>query len=350
MRRLEAAVSLGELAGLLGASVASAHFQRPIDRLATLTSAGPTDLSFLSDVRYRQDATRCAAGAVLVRNDDAQVLPDDCAAVVVPDPYLAYARVASWFEQRIRPTPPAGISPAACVSAAAKLGSRVRVDAGASIADGARVGDDVSIGPGCHVGRDAIVGAGSCLTANVVVQADCELGVRVMVHPGTVIGADGFGFARQGEGWQKIAQLGRVVIDDDVEIGANCAIDRGAIDDTRIGRGCKLDNLIQIAHNVVIGPDTAIAGCVGIAGSARIGARCMIGGGAGILGHLAICDDTTISAMSLVTRSIHRPGFYTGVFPLMNNPDWEKAAATLRRLPDLRARLRLLESLTKENP
>jgi UDP-3-O-[3-hydroxymyristoyl] glucosamine N-acyltransferase len=180
------------------------------------------------------------------------------------------------------------------------------------------------------------------------VLEDCSIGARGIVHSGTVIGSDGFGFAREDGRWSKIPQLGAVVIGDDVEIGANCTIDRGALDDTVIGDGCKLDNLIQIAHNVRIGEHTALAGCVGVAGSAVIGARCMIGGSAGILGHLEICDDVVISAMSLVTRSIDRPGFYSGVFPLMPNADWERSAATLRQLPALRARLRALERLERE--
>ena len=193
-------------------------------------------------------------------------------------------------------------------------------------------------------------GEDTVLHPGVVVYHECNIGERCILHAGTVIGADGFGFARESHGWSKIAQLGRVVIGDDVEIGANCTIDRGAIEDTEIGRGCKLDNQIQVGHNVRIGEHTAIAGCVGIAGSATIGRGCMIGGGAGILGHLQVCDGAVISAMTLVTRSITQPGLHTGVFPLMPNAQWERAAATLKQLPELRERLRRLEQSPAAKP
>ena len=238
--------------------------------------------------------------------------------------------------------------PRASVEPGARIGADGRIGAGAVIEAGALVGDGSTIGPGAVVGAGVHLGEGARIAANVTIYPDCQIGRAVIVHAGTVIGSDGFGFAREQGRWVKIPQLGRVVIGDDVEIGANCTIDRGALDDTVIGDGCKLDNLIQIAHNVRIGAHSALAGCVGVAGSARIGQRCMIGGGAGILGHLEICDDVVISAMSLVASSISKPGFYTGVFPLQENRDWEKSGVLVRQLPQMRQRLRELERMTKE--
>ncbi len=349
MRRLANPVPLGEIAGFLGIALDEAAAQRPISGLAPLESARAGDISFLNDRRYGRLAAESAAAAVLVRDAERDLLAPSAAALPVADPYLELARLSNWFAERLGRRPaPAGIHPLAHIGEGALLGRHVRIDAHASVGAGARIGDGATIGPGVVVGDDAEIGAHTRLYPGVVVYADCRIGARCLIHAGTVIGSDGFGFARDGARWHKIAQLGSVRIGDEVEIGANCTIDRGALDDTLIADGCKLDNLIQVAHNVRIGEHTAIAGCVGIAGSARIGRRCMIGGGAGILGHLEICDDVIVSAMSLVTRSIRERGFYSGVFPLMDNAGWEKAAAALRHLPDLRARLRRLESLTKE--
>ena len=253
--------------------------------------------------------------------------------------------MARWIdaEQRQRLDPSPGVASSATVDVSAELGANIAIGPNVVISASASIGEGCRIGAGTVIGPGSRIGAFSRIAANVSIAHDCELGERTIVHSGTVIGSDGFGFAPDGQRWAKIPQLGRVMIGNDVEIGANCAIDRGALDHTVIGDGCKLDNQIQIAHNVRIGANTAIAGCVGIAGSAVIGARCRIGGSAGILGHLEICDDVTISAMSLVTRSIRKPGFYTGVYPLQDNADWEKTAATLKQLPGLRERLRHLE-------
>lgn len=342
-RALPSEIPLGELIDLFGGELDAGRRALPIRRLATLTSAGPGDLSFLSGARHRAHAASTAASAVIVAPALAQALPDSVAAVVVADPYAHFARIARWFAQRLEPVPAAGVSPGAQVHPRASVGRDVSLGPFCVVEAGAVIGDGAIVGAHCHVGADAFVGEGTRLHPNVVVYHDCRIGSRCIVHSGTVIGSDGFGYAPENGRWAKIPQLGAVVIGDDVEIGSNCSIDRGALDDTVIGDGCKLDNLIQIGHNVVIGEHSALAGCVGVAGSARIGRRCMIGGSAGILGHLEICDDVTISAMSLVTRSIRSAGFYSGVFPLMDNADWEKAAATLRRLPGLRDRIRRLE-------
>lgn len=350
MRRLERPVSLAQIAELLGAVRKEGAPDIALTRLASLASAEPGDLSFLSDARYGALAGQSRASAVLVTEGLAATLAPTAQPLVVADPYLAFAKAARWFEAQLNNAggQPAGIAATATVHPGAILGTGVTVGARAVIEAGAEIGADTLVGPGAVIGAGVTIGPGSRIAANVTVYQDCVIGRAAIVHSGTVIGSDGFGFAREDGRWVKIPQLGRVVIGDDVEIGANCALDRGALDDTVIGDGCKLDNLIQIAHNVRIGAHSALAGCVGVAGSARIGERCMIGGGAGILGHLEICDDVVISAMSLVTRSITTPGFYTGVFPLMENRDWEKSGVLVRQLPQMRQRLRELERMTKE--
>jgi len=351
VRRLERPVTLAQIAELLGVRVTRGSQEIRISRLASLESAQPGDLSFLNDSRYGALAGQSCASAVLVTEALAASLPATSQPLIVADPYLAFAKAARWFESQLPGDRghSGGIHPAATVASGARLGGGVAVGARAVIEDGAEIGEGSAIGPGVVVGAGAIIGPGSRIAANVTIYGDCVIGRAAIIHSGTVIGSDGFGFARESGRWLKIPQLGGVVIGDEVEIGANCAIDRGALDDTVIGDGCKLDNLIQIAHNVRIGAHSALAGCVGVAGSARIGERCMIGGGAGILGHLEICDDVVISAMSLVMSSISKPGFYTGVFPLLENRDWEKSGVLVRQLPQMRQRLRELERLTKEN-
>ncbi len=346
-RALAQEITLGELISRFGGALSGADPASRVCRLASLSSAGAGDLSFLSTPRMRASAASSAASAVVVSAALADALPAGVGRIVVADPYAHFARIARWFAQQLD-VAPAGdpIHPGAVISAGATLGDGVRVGAFCVIEDGAVVADGALIGAHAHLGRNARVGAHSRLHPRVTVLDECTGGARCIVHSGTVIGSDGFGFAQEDGRWAKIPQLGAVVIGDDVEIGANCSIDRGALDDTVIGDGCKLDNLIQIAHNVRIGEHSALAGCVGVAGSAVIGRRCMIGGGAGILGHLEICDDVVISAMSLVTRSIREPGFYSGVFPLMPNAGWERSAAALRRLPALRERIRALERAT----
>ena len=348
--KLDAPLSLAEAAALAAARLEGEAGERWVAGLATLASAGPDDLAFLADPRYANQARSTRAAAVIARSTDQPLLPEGCVLLACDDPYAAFARLARALDARMRPTPLPGIHPSAAIDASASIGAGVSIDAHVRVAAGARIGDGAVLGAGCFIGAGASIGTGTRLAARVTINDRCRLGARCIVHPGAVIGADGFGFAPVDGRWEKIPQLGAVLIGDDVEIGANTTIDRGALDDTVIGDGCKLDNQIQIGHNVRIGEHTALAGCVGVAGSAVIGRRCRIGGSAGILGHLEICDDVTISAMSLVTRSIRKPGFYSGVFPLMDNADWERAAAALRRLPDLRARLRRLERTDEDIP
>jgi UDP-3-O-[3-hydroxymyristoyl] glucosamine N-acyltransferase len=343
-RAIPVAVTVGEIAARVGGEVRG-DAARPIVRLASLESAGPDAVSFLSGRRHAGIARASRAGALIVSPALEADAPGAAVRVVVADPYVAYARLSQWFAERLAPAGAGGgIDPRAHVHPSARLGAGVQVGPNASIAAGASIGDGCRIGAGCAIGEGASIGPGSLLHANVVVYHDVVVGARAVVHSGTVIGSDGFGFAPSRDGYVKIAQLGTVRIGDDVEIGANCAIDRGALDDTEIGDGVKIDNLVQVAHNVRIGAHTVIAGCVGIAGSATIGARCMIGGGVGIAGHLAICDGAVIGGFSLVERNVDEPGFYTGAWPLQPHAQWERTAATLKQLPQLRQRLRAVES------
>lgn len=315
-----------------------------VHRVATLEQAGEGDLSFLANPKYLSRLKSSKAAAVIV-NEAARDLLTDRPRIVTRDPYLYFARVAQFFNPPAAVVP--GIHPLAAV--AGRVPASVAVAAGATVADGVELGEGVVIGPGCHIGTGARIGAGTRLAPGVTIYPGCVLGANCIVHAGAVIGSDGFGFARERDGsWVKIPQVGRVVIGDEVEIGANTTIDRGALDDTVIGRGVKLDNQIQIGHNVRIGDYTAIAGCVGIAGSTRIGARCMIGGQAGIIGHLEIADDVVISAGTLVTKSIRKAGVYTANLPVQAHADWVKNFAHLRHLDGLAARIRALEQRLEE--
>lgn len=299
--------------------------QLKITGLASLEAAGPHDLSFLSHPKYQSLLVGSSAACVIVGPTMVDLAKTRGSCIVTDQPYLYFARLTQWWKKRLpKPTAPA-IHPSAVVD------------------DEAFVHADARIGPLCVIERGAVIGAGTVLTSRVSVGENCHIGQRCLVHPGVVIGADGFGFAPSPDGWVKIEQLGAVRIGNDVEIGANTCIDRGALQDTVIEDGVKLDNLIQIGHNVHIGRDTAMAGCVGVAGSASIGANCTVGGGAVVLGHLSLADGVHISAASVVMRSITKPGQYSGVFPIDENASWEKNAATLRQLHGLRDRIRNLE-------
>ena len=336
-------VTAEEVAKLTGAHCPVGAPPRRFTSLASLESAHAESIAFLSGRRHLSAAQASHAGAILVTAALAEQLPAHVLTLIVDDPYLAYARLSQWFEAQLAGGKVvAAIHPLAVVSPEARLGDGCRIDAGVVVAAGAVVGARCVLSGGVSVGAGARVGEGSVLHPRVTLYPGVQLGARAIVHAGAVIGADGFGFAPSAQGWVKIAQLGSVRIGDDVEIGANCTIDRGALDDTLIGDGCKLDNQVQIGHNVRIGAGTAIAGCVGIAGSAVIGERCMIGGGVGVAGHISICDGAIIGGMTLVERSIDTPGFYTGAWPVQTHMQWERTAATLKQLPQLRQRLRAL--------
>ncbi len=297
----------------------------PLAGLASLASAGLAHIGFVTGDRHREAMRASRAGALIVPPTLAEEAAQQAALIVTPQPYLYYARLSQWWARRLRANEIQGVHPTAWIAPDAHLGEGVQIGAFAVVEAGARIGAHSRIAP------------------HVVIGARCELGERCIVHAGVVIGADGFGFAPLEGRWEKIEQLGRVRIGSDVEIGANCTIDRGALDDTVIDEGVKLDNLIHIAHNVHIGAHTAMAGCAAVAGSARIGRHCTIGGDAKILGHLELADHVHISACSVVTRSILKPGTYTGFFPIDDNASWEKNAASLRQLSRLRERLRALE-------
>ena len=304
----------------------------PLLGVGTIEGANETKITFLAHPRYRSALSHSLAAAVIVGENDRDIT--NRPRIIAANPYAYFARVAQMFSPRAGVR--AGISPQAFVHQDARVSADAGICEFASVGPGAMIGEGVEIGPGCTIGENVVIGRGTRLAARVSVHQGCRIGQRCIVHSGVVIGADGFGFAPDFKGdegeWVKIPQTGGVVIGDDCEIGANTTIDRGAIDDTIIGNGVKLDNQIQIGHNCRVGDHTIISGCVGIAGSARIGKRVMIGGAAGILGHLEICDGAIISAMTLVTKSITEPGTYTASMPLMKHADWLRNAVHLRRL------------------
>jgi UDP-3-O-[3-hydroxymyristoyl] glucosamine N-acyltransferase len=335
-------VRLGVLAQHLGAELRG-DADALIERLGPLETADAQTISFLANPRYQVQLAHSQAGCVIVGQALADAAAARGAALVCSDPYHAFARLTQWWAARTRRPPVPGVHPTAVVEEGAIIAADASVGPLCVLSRGARIGPGAVIGPQCHVGEGASVGAGTWLKARVLLSDACRIGEHGIVHGGAVIGADGFGFAPHEGRWDKIEQLGAVRIGDNVEIGANTCIDRGALDDTVLGDGVKLDNLVQIGHNVRIGDHTAFAGCVGVAGSARIGRHCTAGGGAIILGHLEIVDHVHITAATLITRSIHKPGQYSGAFPFDDNASWEKNAATLRQLHTLRERLRTLE-------
>jgi len=314
-----------------------------VRQVATLEAATPDTIAFLANERYLPQLKTTRAGAVIVGESAraATRLPR----IVCANPYAYFARVSGLFNPARRPRP--GTHSTAVIDESAVVAGDAEIGPRAVIGRNARIGTGCVIGAGCYVGDGVTVGGGSRLRPNVTVYHDCVIGERVILHSGVVIGADGFGIAMEEGRWLKVPQIGRAVIGNDVEIGANTTVDRGALDDTVIEEGVKLDNQIQIAHNVRIGAHTAIAACVGIAGSTRIGRHCIIGGAAGIAGHLAIADRVEISAFTLITKSINRPGIYTGVYAFEPHAGWRRNAVHLRHLADLADRVRALEKKPK---
>jgi UDP-3-O-[3-hydroxymyristoyl] glucosamine N-acyltransferase len=343
-------VALGQLVERFG-GLCGGDLQREVVGFATLQAAGSDQLGFVNAARYRDDVRSSLAAAVLVTRADADRLADVSSRLwICDDPYLQFARIAQWFEAQAHARVPCGTHATAVVDDSAQVDSSTTIGAHVAIGAFTRLAPDTVIGAGARIGRGVHIGVGTVIHAGVTVYDDCEIGARCVVHAGAVIGADGFGFAKDGERWQKIPQTGRVVIGDDVEIGANTTIDRGTLDDTRIGNGVKLDNQIQVAHNVQIGEHTIMAAFVGIAGSATIGKRCMIGGAARIMGHVTIADDTVVSTQTFISRSITKAGHYTGYYPMAEHASFEKNAAVLRRLEGLRERVRRLEAESPTTP
>lgn len=297
-----------------------------IRRVASLASAQTGDLTFFSDSKHRSAAALSSASVMIVREGDVDV--NGSVKIVHPAPHTAFAKALDWlFPVQ---TVVAGVSSKADVHPSAEV-ALARIDAFVSVGADSRIGARSHIHAGASVGDNVIVGDDCVIHSGARLHSGVRLGDRCIVHSGAVIGADGFGFQPSASGWLKVAQVGTVIIGSDVEIGVNTAIDRGAIEDTVIGNGVKIDNLVQVAHNCKIGDHTAIAGCAGLAGSSIVGARCMIGGAAMIAGHLTICDDVVISGGSLVSTSIDTPGRYTSVFPLTEHRTWMRIAAGLRR-------------------
>ena len=334
--------ALGELATRLGAELIGDP-SVVVSRIASLDAADGDAISFLSNPRYLPALATSSAGCVIVSPMHRDAAARRGAALIADDPYFCFARLTQLWAAQGRGTAEAVIHPSAVVHAGARLAHGVSVGPLAVIEDGAVVGEGAVIGAQCFVGAGASVGAQTRLSAQVVLGARCHIGARGIVHSGAVIGADGFGFAPHQGRWEKIEQLGGVRIGDDVEIGANTCIDRGALDDTVIEDGVKLDNLVQIGHNVHIGAHSALAGTAAVSGSTRIGAHCTMAGGAGVVGHVTLADHVHLGARSVATHSIHKPGLYTGLFPIDDNASWEKNAATLRQLHRLRERIRALE-------
>jgi len=320
-------IPLADIVGALGGEVLG-NVQTVVTGIAPLETAGVGDISFLSNPKYQQQLQASRAGCVIVGHAMRDVAAARGTCIVTEQPYLYFARLTQLWKRKRGGGLTSAVHPSAIIDPLAT------------------VHPTASIGALCVIERGAHIGAGTVLKSRVTVGEDCVIGEHCIVHSGVVIGADGFGFAPNGEAWEKIEQLGAVRIGNDVEIGANTCIDRGALQDTVIEDGVKLDNLIQIGHNVRVGRNTAMAGCVGVAGSATIGPNCTVGGGAIILGHLTLGANVNISAATVVTRSIPKPGHYTGMFPIDDNASWERNAATLKQLHSLRDRIKTLE---KEN-
>ncbi|HUW26119.1 MAG TPA: UDP-3-O-(3-hydroxymyristoyl)glucosamine N-acyltransferase [Gallionella sp.] len=335
---MEISYRLADIAAQFGGRVLG-DGEVKISQIATLEKAQPNQISFLTNSKYRAQLTNTRAGAVILGEADADLtgLPR----IISDNPYACFARVSAL----LNPLPEArpGVHPSAVIGAGAKIAATASVAATAVIGAGATIGAFSVIGEGCCIGAEVVIGSRARLYPRVVIYRGCVIGDNLIAHSGAVIGSDGFGIAMDEGRWIKIQQIGRVVIGNDVEIGANTTIDRGALDDTVIEDGVKLDNQIQIAHNVRIGAHTAIAGCVGIAGSTTIGRYCRIGGSAGILGHLQIADHVEIASFTLIGKSIREAGSYAAIFPFSKIDDWRRNAAHLRHLDDLVKRIKALE-------
>ncbi len=331
-------LTLQTLAEITGAEL-HGDGETVIEGVNTLADAGPRQLSFLTNSKYRPRLVETAAAAVILSPADLAACPT--AALVSDNPHLAYALAAQALFPPVMSPP--GVHPGAVIDDTAVVDETAMVGPGCVVGAGSVIGAGVSLGPNCVIGARCVLGEGTRLLASVTLGDDSRLGRRCIIQPGVVIGGDGFGFANDNGHWVKVPQLGGVRIGDDVEIGANTTVDRGAIHDTVIGDGAKVDNLVMIAHNVEVGEDTVIAGCAGISGSTRIGKRCVLAGGVGLVGHIELADGVTVSGMSLVTRSLKQPGVYTGGVPSQPHADWQKNFVHLKRLGDMHRRIRVLE-------
>jgi len=313
--------------------------QVKLRKVATLEHATASDISFLANPNYKKHLNNTQAGAVILTAGMAKEFSGN--ALISENPYVTFAHIANLFNPK-QPLQ-CGTHATACVSPSAYLSDEISVAAFSVIGERVTVKSGTQIDPHVVLGNDVVIGHDCHIKSGVKIESGCVLGDRVIVHPGAVIGADGFGLARDQSGWVKIPQTGHVVIGDDCEIGANTTVDRGAIEPTRLGKDVRLDNQIQIGHNVSIGDHTVIAGCTAVAGSAVIGKNCLIGGGVGIVGHIKLCDGVTIQAMALVTHSINKPGSYSSVPPLQTTNEWRKNAVRSRQLDKIVRKVNQME-------
>lgn len=332
------AYRLAEIVARFGGQVKGDADTR-IQQIGTLEHARAGEIAFLANAKYRKQLEGSRASAVILSKADADAT--ELPRIVCDNPYSYFAKLSAFLNPLPECIP--GIHSSAVIGNGVQISPLASIGAHVTIGDGANIADGAVVMEGCSIGERATLGQNSRLYPRVTVYHDCIIGSHVIVHSGAVIGADGFGIAMEEGRWLKIPQIGRVVIGDHVEIGANTTVDRGALDDTVIEEGVKLDNQIQVAHNVRIGAHTAIAGCVGIAGSANIGKYCRIGGSAGILGHLQIADHVEVASFTLIGKSITEPGSYAGIFPFSKNDEWRSNAVHLRHLGDLVKRVKALE-------
>lgn len=335
--------SLGELATEFGCDLLGDP-ETVVDRVATLANASPQAIGFLANSSYKNQLSNTKAAAVVLAEADA----DDCpvAALIANDPYATYARIAGVLHPPLSHEP--GVHSSAVIDSSASISDNAHVSANVVIGEDCCIADGVYIAAGCVLGKRCTVGRDSHVLANATLVEDVRIGERSIIHPGAVIGADGFGHARDDSGWIKVPQVGGVVIGNDVEIGTNTAVDCGAIDDTIIEDGVRLDNLVQIGHNVRIGAHTAMIGPSAIAGSATIGKRCMISGLAGVVGHVSVCDDVVLTAQAVITKDILEPGVYSATFGAEKDKDWKRMVARFRRIEVLEKRLKALEAKEKK--
>jgi len=332
--------SLGELATQFGCDlVGDPEIQ--VDRVATLANASPQSIGFLANSAYRKQLQATNAAAVIVTESDVDNCP--VAALVANDPYITYARIAGVLHPPAMHPP--GIHGSAVIDESASVSDSACVAANVAIGKDCSIGDGVFVAAGCVIGDSCSIGNASQLLANATLVKNVRIGERTIIHPGAVIGSDGFGHARDESGWIKIPQIGGVQIGNDVEIGTNTSVDCGAIDDTVIEDGVRLDNLVQIGHNVRIGAHTAMIGPSAIAGSATIGKRCMISGLTGVVGHVTVCDDVIITPQAVITKDIKEPGTYSATFGAEKDKDWKRMVVRFRRLETLEKRLANLEAL-----
>ena len=339
-KKASSSYSLAELASLLNATLAGDGECR-VSGLSTLTEAGPNDIAFLANKAYARYLPTTQAAAVLLHPD----YVDECpvSALVLDNPYLGYARLSHCFDPLRRDDAVTMVHASAVVHETASLGERVFIGPHAVIEAGVQLGDGVHVGANCFIGADSALGENSYLHPGVVIYHGVVIGERAILHSGAVIGGDGFGFAHDGQQWHKIAQLGGVVLGNDVEVGSCTSIDRGALGDTVIGHDVKIDSQVQIAHNVHIGDHSALAGCVGVAGSTRVGQHCLLGGGVGLAGHIELADRVQVTGMSLVTNSLTEAGVYSSGTGSMPNAQWRRNAVRFKQLDELSRRVKALE-------